>query len=96
MCICSTMTPTENLAHNAGLCPDFKWTTLSQAGTQSTEPHQPGLNMFKLEKIFPCIKIPQSDYHFINLSLRTTLLLVWSQVGPYREEPGGLSYNPNS
>ena len=34
------------LAHNPGMCPDWElnpWSCGSQAGTQSTEPHQPGL-----------------------------------------------------
>ena len=38
--------PTGDLAHNPGMCPDWEsnWQPLgSQAGTQSTEPHQPGL-----------------------------------------------------
>ena len=38
--------PVRNLACNPGLCPDRKSNQRpfsSQAGTQSTEPHQPGL-----------------------------------------------------
>ena len=38
--------PTWDLAHNPGMCPDWEsnwWPFGSQAGTQSTEPHQPGL-----------------------------------------------------
>ena len=45
MCGCLSRAPTGDLAHNPGMCPDwelnqrpFGW----QAGTQSTEPHQPG------------------------------------------------------
>ena len=37
--------PTGDLAHNPGMCPDWdsNWRPFSsQAGTQSTEPHQPG------------------------------------------------------
>ena len=36
----------HNLAHNPGMCPDWESNQQpfgSQAGTQSTEPHQPGL-----------------------------------------------------
>ena len=41
--------PTGNLAHNPGMCPDWESNRQpfgSQAGTQSTEPHQPGLGCF--------------------------------------------------
>ena len=41
--------PTEDLAHNPGMCPDWESNQRSfdsQAGTQSTEPHQPGLLLF--------------------------------------------------
>ena len=41
-------TPTGDLAHNPGMCPDQEsnWQLLdSQAGTQSTEPQQPGLKL---------------------------------------------------
>ena len=37
--------PTGDLAHNRGMCPNWEsnwWLFASQAGTQSTEPHQPG------------------------------------------------------
>ena len=43
--------PTGDLAHNPGMCPawESKWPLFgSQAGAQSTEPHQPGLLIFKL------------------------------------------------
>ena len=39
--------PTGNLACNPGMCPDWElhqWSFGSQAGTQSTELHQPGLH----------------------------------------------------
>ena len=38
--------PTGDLAHNPGMCPEWEsnqWPFGSQAGTQATEPHQPGL-----------------------------------------------------
>ena len=40
--------PTGDLAHNPGMCPDWgsnRWPFGSHADTQSTEPHQPGLNI---------------------------------------------------
>ena len=45
-CLVASVCPTlGNLALNPGMCPDWelnRWTFGSQAGTQSTEPHQPG------------------------------------------------------
>ena len=45
-CVVASCTPpTGNLAHNPGMCPDWEsnqWPFGSQAGTQSTEPHQLG------------------------------------------------------
>ena len=46
--------PTGNSAHNPGMCPDWEsnWQPFGlQAGTQSTEPHQPGLYLNFLKKI---------------------------------------------
>ena len=43
--VVSYMSPTRNLAHNPGMCPDWElnwWHFGSQASTQSTKPHQPG------------------------------------------------------
>ena len=40
------MPPTGDVAHNPGMCSDWEWNQWpfgSQASTQSTEPHQPGL-----------------------------------------------------
>ena len=40
--------PTGDLAHNPGMCPDWElnwWPSGSQIGIQSTEAHQPGLNL---------------------------------------------------
>ena len=48
-----TRAPTENLALNRGMCPDWESNPQlfsSQAGAQSTEPHQPGLNYIFLKK----------------------------------------------
>ena len=47
------MPPTRELAHSPGMCPDWEsnqWPFGSQADTQSTEPHQPGMKL-----IFNCI-----------------------------------------
>ena len=46
MCGCLSRTPTGDLAHNLGVFPDWESNQRpfdSQAHTQSTEPHQPGL-----------------------------------------------------
>ena len=43
--VASHMPPTGGLAHNPGMCPEWesnRGPSGSQAGTQSTEPHQPG------------------------------------------------------
>ena len=47
--VASCMPPTGDLAHNPGMCPDWElnwWPFGSQAGTQSTEPHQSGLKNY--------------------------------------------------
>ena len=44
--VVSHVPPTGDPAHNPGMCPDWESNQRpfsSQAGTQSTEPHQPGL-----------------------------------------------------
>ena len=46
MCSCLSHTPTRDLAHNPGMCPNWESNQGpfgSQASTHSTEPHQPGL-----------------------------------------------------
>ena len=46
VCGCLSHTRTGDLAHNPGTCPDWEfsqWPFDSQASTQSTEPHHPGL-----------------------------------------------------
>ena len=48
-CVVASHTPTRNPACNPGTCPDWElnWRPFgSEASAQSTEPHQPGLNMF--------------------------------------------------
>ena len=47
--VASCMSPSGDLAHNPGMCPDWEsnqWHFGSQAGNQSTEPHQLGANFF--------------------------------------------------
>ena len=46
--VASCIPPTEGLAHNPGMCPDWELNRRpfgSQASTQSTEPHQSGLEI---------------------------------------------------
>ena len=46
--VASPTLPTGDLAHNPGMCPNWESNRQpfgSQAGAQSTEPHQPRLNM---------------------------------------------------
>ena len=48
MCGCPSSPPIGDLASNPGTCPDWESNQRSfslQAGTQSTEPHQPGPRM---------------------------------------------------
>ena len=48
--VASCMPPTGDPACNPGMCPDWESNRQpfgSQASTQSTEPHQPGLSIFK-------------------------------------------------
>ena len=53
--VASQAPPIGDLAHNPGMCPDWElnWRPFcSQAGAQSTEPHQPGLALkYSLKKI---------------------------------------------
>ena len=45
--VASCMPPTGDLSHNPGMCSDWESNQRPyglQAGTQSTEPHQPGLD----------------------------------------------------
>ena len=47
--VASHMPPTGDLAYNPDMCPDWESNQLPfglQAGTQSTEPHQPGQGFF--------------------------------------------------
>ena len=53
--VASHMPPTGDLACNPGICPNWElnlWPFDSQAHTQSTEPHQPGLPIFYTFELF--------------------------------------------
>ena len=53
--IASCTPPTGHLACNPGMCSDWEWNRqpfVLQAGTQSTEPHQPGLKWTVLFILF--------------------------------------------
>ena len=70
--------PGGDLAHNPGMCPDWKlnWQPFgSQACTQSTEPHPPGLvlsidGMFR-EPIFPKYTVLEVKFNFFSLKQGT-------------------------
>ena len=51
-CVVASCTPPAgDLASSSGMCPDWEWNQQpfgSQAGAQPTEPHQPGLFLFKM------------------------------------------------
>ena len=57
-CVVASHVPlVGDLACNPGMCPDWelnRWPFGSQAGTQSTEPHQPGQMYFFFETMFLC------------------------------------------
>ena len=56
--VASSTPPTGDLAHNPGMGPDWEsnqWPFGSQAGTQSTEPHQSRLSMCFLYLFFYCV-----------------------------------------
>ena len=69
MCGCLLCVPTGALVRNPGMFPDWEsnWPPFgSQAGTQSTEPHQPGPTVFLLDKIH--------DFSLLQI-------LLWSVTG---------------
>ena len=56
--VASYVPPTRDPARNPGMCPDWElnqWPFGSQACTQSTEPHQPGLQMTIFIQLSFCI-----------------------------------------
>ena len=66
--VASYVPPTGDLACNPGTCPDWEsnWQPFcSQAGAQSTEPHQPGLNAFaKMRSGLSVLCAPTLDAKF--------------------------------
>ena len=71
--VASHTLPTGDLAHSPGTCPDWEsnqLTFVSQAGTQTTEPHQPGLVLFKYNKKFWCpLSFPLSVIYLLCMEL---------------------------
>ena len=64
-CVAASSTPvTGGLTQNPGMCPDWElnWRPFaSQAGAQSTKPHQPGPNLyFFIRSLFPPLSRPCS------------------------------------
>ena len=65
--VASQVPPTGELARNPGMCPDWGLNLQpfgSQAGTQSTEPHQPGLAKTFLIPILSKVKL--CGYHIFQ------------------------------
>ena len=65
--VASQVPPTGELARNPGMCPDWGLNLQpfgSQAGTQSTEPHQPGLAKTFLIPILSKVKL--YGYHIFQ------------------------------
>ena len=67
--------PTGDLAHNPGMCPDWELNQRPfglQAGTQPTEPHQPG-QCFQFFYLCLCVKSvtleSNNDIHMQNNTL---------------------------
>ena len=76
--IASCTAPTRNLAHNTGICPiqESNWQPIRlQAGTQSTEPHQPGL-------IFSILTMNTMFLTFIRdiMSINSSFVLISSVI----------------
>ena len=78
----SGTTPTGDLACNPGLCPDWESNQepfYMQAGTQATEPHQPG----------PCLcSVTVQDHQGNNRShsSKTLELDVWGEWGAHTSQ----------
>ena len=71
MCVSSCMPATGDLACNPGMYPDWEsnwWPFGSQTGTQSTEPHQPGL-ILVIYFIQPNVSKIIAFQHVINVKL---------------------------
>ena len=72
--------PTRDLAHSLDMCPDWESNRRpfgSQAGTQSTEPHQPGLRSIYLPlplSIF--LGAPKEDTIRLGLLFKSIALML--------------------
>ena len=70
--VASGAPPTGDLAHNPGMCPNWElnWRHFGlQPGTQSTEPHQPGLITRHFRHIFLILFFKIYLFIFIQLQL---------------------------
>ena len=91
-CVVASHTPpTGDLAHNPGMCPDWESNPRSfgsQAGTQSTEPHQPelcvcvggGFNCFFQNCYFPSMSLLHLSLHLISSFLYFCLKNTFSDL----------------
>ena len=84
-CVVASWTPpTGDLACNPGMCPDWEsnqWPFGLQAGTQSTEPHQPGLENFMLP-VFP------------HLTINDTKFPMLTELPDFRVRAGEAAFSP--
>ena len=67
--VASRVPPTRDLARNPGVCPDWEsnWPPFGlQAGTQSTEPHQPGQKKYILNS-FTEVSLVYKDLDITNM-----------------------------
>ena len=83
VCGCLSRAPYwgPDLARNPGMCPDWELNRLPfglQAGTQSTEPHQPGIYSLILIVIYP---ICTGYLKILNF------FCIWSRCNCYRKFP---------
>ena len=81
--VASRAPPTGDLAHNPGMCPDYEsnqWPFGLQASTQSTEPHQPGLNAVIKNQLWENLPISSQFFKVTHLQQKseTELLQVWA------------------
>ena len=77
-CVVASRTPAGDLAHNPGMCPDWKsnqQTFASQASTHSTEPHQPGLTNEGVFMKNHREETGKHNYHILLCIMRTHILV---------------------
>ena len=79
--VASLTSPTGDLAHNPGMCPDWELNQRpfgSQASAQSTEPHQPGLLLYFflfVIKVFPLFFRTLEEATFFSHSSKDVFFL---------------------